>query len=258
MATVTLVRSEQTPRYAPVPPAPAGRRTLIEEVLVVLALSFLASAAYAILSILEAPVAGVVVASADRSELFARQVLGFIFGLAPVFLVIHLVRRSGEGTPAIGLELDQPRRDLMRGFALFLVVSLAGLAIYLAAVQLGINRFVIPVPPEGHWWTVPALIMNALEAALTEEIVVLAYLVTRLEQIGSSPRVAVAGSALLRGTYHLYQGFGGFAGNLAMGLLFGALFVRRRRTWPFVVAHATLDFAAGVGFLLFKEHLPGF
>ena len=34
---------------APVPPAPADRRTLAEEVLVVLALSLLASAAYAIL-----------------------------------------------------------------------------------------------------------------------------------------------------------------------------------------------------------------
>src|SRR5918996_5433909 len=51
-----------------VPNAPADRRTLSEEVLVVLALSFLASAAYAILSILEAPIAGVRVASVNQSS----------------------------------------------------------------------------------------------------------------------------------------------------------------------------------------------
>ena len=69
---------------------------------------------------------------------------------------------------------------------------------------------------------------------------------------------AVGTSALLRGSYHLYQGWGGFAGNLAMGLFFGVLFVRWRRTWPFVVAHFLLDLGAGIGYLAFREHLPGF
>jgi hypothetical protein len=90
-------------------------------------------------------------------------------------------------------------------------------------------------------------------------VVVLGYLVTRLQQLRWSPGRAIAVSAVLRGTYHLYQGWGGFAGNLAMGLLFGVLFLRwGRRTWPFVVAHTLLDLAAGVGFILFRDHLPGF
>jgi membrane protease YdiL (CAAX protease family) len=110
----------------------------------------------------------------------------------------------------------------------------------------------------GHWWTVPVLFLNAAEAALLEEVIVLGYLITRLEQVGWSTVAAVAASALLRGSYHLYQGWGGFLGNLAMGLVFGILFVRWRRTWPFVIAHLVLDVGAGVGFLLFREHLPGF
>ena len=65
-------------------------------------------------------------------------------------------------------------------------------------------------------------------------------------------------SALLRGMYHLYQGWGGFLGNLAMGVLFGVAFLRVRRTWPFVIAHFLLDAAAGIGFILFRKHLPGF
>ncbi len=120
------------------------------------------------------------------------------------------------------------------------------------------NRFVIPAPPPDHWWTYPAVFMNAAGAALLEEVIVLAYLLTRLRQMGFSPVAAVLASALLRGGYHLYQGWGGFAGNFLMGLLFGVLFLRWRRTWPFVVAHFLLDAGAAVGFLLFRRHLPGF
>jgi membrane protease YdiL (CAAX protease family) len=260
MRTVNPMRpAEDAPRNAAaVPPAPADRRTLVEEILVVLSLSVLSRAAFAILSLVESPIAGVVVAAADQSAGFARQLLGVAFGLAPVFLVLHLVRRSGEGVGAIGLTLDRPGPDVARGVALALVVGLSGLGIYLGAVELGVNRFVLPTPPLGHWWTVPALVLHALEAALVEEIVVLGYLVTRLQQLRWSPTAAVAASAVLRGAYHLYQGWGGFAGNVAMGLLFGFLFLRwGRRTWPFVVAHALIDVGAGIGFILFRDSLPG-
>lgn len=243
---------------APVPPAPADGRTLTEEVVVVLMLSLLASAVYAILSLLEAPLAGTIVASANQSTQLARQLAAFVFGLAPVFLVVHLVRRSGEGLGAVGLAADRPRPDLTKGLGLFAVVGLAGLGIYLAAVELGVNRFVIPAPPLGHWWTVPVLLLSALEAALVEEVIVLGYLVTRLRQLSWSPLAAVVGSSALRASYHLYQGWGGFLGNLAMGLLFSVLFLRWRRTWPFVVAHFLLDVAAGLGYILFRDRLPGF
>jgi membrane protease YdiL (CAAX protease family) len=243
---------------APTPPAPADRRTLAEEVVVVLMLSLLASAVYAILSLLEAPLAGTVVASANQSTQLARQLAGFVFGLAPVFLVVHLVRRSGEGLAGIGLAADRPEPDLAKGVGLFAVVGLAGLGLYLAAVELGVNRFVIPAPPLGHWWTVPVLVFSALEAALVEEVIVLGYLVTRLRQLPWSPLAAITASSVLRASYHLYQGWGGFLGNLAMGLLFSTLFLRWRRTWPFVVAHALLDVAAGLGYIVFRERLPGF
>lgn len=237
---------------------PTDRRSLIEEILIVLALSLLSSAVFAVLNLLQGPLKGGYVASVNQSTMLARQVASFVFGLAPVALVVHLLRRSGEGVATIGLAWDRPRRDVERGLVLGLVVGLAGIGLYLAAVGLGVNRFVVPVPPTGHWWTVPVLFLNAAEAALLEEVIVLGYLVTRLEQIGWSTAAAVATSALLRGSYHLYQGWGGFLGNLAMGVLFAVLFVRWRRTWPFVLAHFVLDVGAGIGFLLFREHLPGF
>jgi membrane protease YdiL (CAAX protease family) len=247
-------RSEASP-----PPPPTDRGTLVEEILVVLSLSLLATAAFAILSLVEAPVAGVRVPSVDQSDAFARQLVGFAFGLAPAFLVVHLVRRSGEGVAVVGLAPLRPAQDVGRGAVLAAVVGVVGFGIYVAAVELGVNRFVVPIPPLGHWWTIPALVLNAVQAGVVEEIVVLGYLVTRLQQLSWPGAAAVGASALLRGTYHLYQGWGGFAGNLAMGILFGFLFIRwGRRTWPFVVGHLLLDIGAGVGFILFRDRLPGF
>ena len=133
--------------------APLPRRILAEETLIVLSLSLLASAVFAILSLLEHPLRGVTVASVSQSTELARQVFGTLFSLAPVWLVVYLVRRSGEGLGGIGLRWDRPRQDVARGSLLFLVVGAAGIGLYLAAVALGVNRFVVPVPPLGHWWT---------------------------------------------------------------------------------------------------------
>ena len=238
------------------PPARLSKGTLVEESLVVLSLSLLASAVYAIISLTSAPVKGATVFVVPQVGL-ATQLANFAFGLAPVWLVVFLVRRSGEGVGAIGLALDRPRRDLASGLVLFVIVGAAGIGIYLASVALGVNRFVVPVPPLGHWWTVPVLFLNAAQAALVEEVIVVGYLITRLQQLRVSEPAAVGVSALLRGAYHLYQGWGGFGGNVALGLFFGWFFTRTRRTWPLVVAHLLLDVGAGLGYILFRTHLPG-
>jgi uncharacterized protein len=224
----------------------------------VLSLSVLASAVLAIISLWTAPVRGVTVAAANQSPVFAEQMARFAFGLAPVWLVVHLLRRNGESAASIGLAADRPGPDVLRGVALFVVVGLGGVGVYLAAVALGVNRFVIPSPPPGHWWTVPVAFLNATEAAVLEEVIVVGYLITRLRQLRWTAVAAVAASALLRATYHLYQGWGGFLGNLAMGALFGVVFVRTRRAWPLVVAHFLLDVGAALGYLAFRRRLPGF
>ena len=82
------------------------------------------------------------------------------------------------------------------------------------------------------------------------------YLITRLQQIGLVAPAAVVTSAVLRGSYHLYQGWGGFTANLALGLFFGTLFVRWRRTWPLVIAHFLVDLTAGVAYIANHHRLP--
>jgi membrane protease YdiL (CAAX protease family) len=59
----------------------------------------------------------------------------------------------------------------------------------------------------------------------------------------------------LRGSYHLYQGYGGFIGNAVMGVLFGLWFQRTRRVWPLIVAHFLIDAASFVGYIYLHKHV---
>jgi membrane protease YdiL (CAAX protease family) len=237
------------------PPSSTGRRLLVEEILVVLSLSLVASAVFAIIDLLSAPVAGIAVAVYPNVDL-ATQVASIAFGLAPAALVVHLARRSGEGLRPFGLAGDTLLADAGWGLLLGLGVAAAGIGIYLGSVALKVNRFVVPVPPLHHWWTYPVLFMGSAQAALLEEVIVVGYLIRRFLQLGWPAVAAVVASGLLRGSYHLYQGWGGFTGNLALGLAFGFVFLRWRRTWPLVVAHFSVDVLAGVGYILFRGHCP--
>ncbi len=53
---------------------------------------------------------------------------------------------------------------------------------------------------------------------------------------------------MLRGSYHLYQGFGAFVGNAVMGLVFGILYKRWGRCTPMIVAHTLIDAVTFVGY----------
>jgi membrane protease YdiL (CAAX protease family) len=241
------------------PPVEPGRRrsVLIHEVLVVLSLSLLASAVDAFFSFLSAPVNRTVAVSLFRNVELARQLTGIVFALAPVALVLYLADRWGEPLGSFGLGTASLPRDAGWGALLGLAVSAGGLAVYLSAIALDVNRFVVPVPPLGHWWTVPVLLLAAGQNALLEEVVAVGYLMRRLEQIGLAGASALATSAVLRGTYHLYQGWGGFAGNLVLGAIFGYVYLRWRRVWPLVVAHFMIDALAGLGYLAFRGHCFG-
>jgi membrane protease YdiL (CAAX protease family) len=245
----------QGERVAPAPgPFAGGRRIMAEEVVLVLALSLLPSAVDAFFSLLEAPVSRSVTVALFPAFGLARQLTSILFALAPVGLVFHLLRREGEDLAAFGLATDRLRSDAAWGLVVATIVATVGLGVYLGAIALNVNRFVVPIPPTGHWWTVPVLLLGALQNGLLEEVIVVGYLIRRLQQLGWAPAAALAASAVLRGSYHLYQGWGGFVGNLALGVVFGWIFLRWRRTWPLVMAHFVIDAAAGLAYLAFRGH----
>jgi len=114
----------------------------------------------------------------------------------------------------------------------------------------------VPSALGDHWWTVPVLVLSAVANAWAEEVLVVGYLLTTLRRLGVSENRALAISAVLRGSYHLYQGLGGGVGNLLMGLVFGRVWQRTGRLWPLVGAHALIDVVAFVGSSLLVGVLP--
>ncbi len=130
------------------------------------------------------------------------------------------------------------------------MIGLPGLGLVWVASQLGINANLVPAALPDLWWAVPVLILAAIQNAVLEEVVVVGYLVTRLRDLGWRLVWVVLASSVLRGSYHLYQGFGAFVGNAVMGVVFALFFIRTRRVWPLIVAHSLLDIVAFVGYSL--------
>lgn len=175
----------------------------------------------------------------------AYQVLDIAFALVPVLLVLYLLWQPGKSAfRVLGFTADRPVRDLLWGVGLMVAMGAPSLGLYALGRALGVTTEIIPSALDAYWWTIPVLVLSAIRHALVEEVIVVGFLLNRLQRLGWRPWVAVLASSLLRGSYHLYQGFGPFLGNFLMGLVFCWVYKRYGRLAPLVVAHSLLDIAA--------------
>jgi uncharacterized protein len=244
-------------------------RRLRWEIVIVLALSLGASAVYAVISLvakltepgrLSEQTATLNESVSPRSFLdLTYQLTGIVFAIVPVALVVYLMSEGGgSAARRLGVDLTSRRQaghDLAWGTGMAAVIGIPGLGLYYLAKALDLNATVVPTALNDHWWTLPVLVLSAVQNAVLEEVVVVGYLITRLRQLGWKPAWVLGASAVLRGSYHLYQGFGAFAGNAVMGVLFGGYYQRKGRILPLVIAHTILDVVAFVGYALLKDRL---
>ena len=239
----------------------ATRRLLTAEIIIVLLLSLGQSAVYAVVSLIAKLTAGkplsqqAAVLNQSQSPRpyldLTYQLLGIFFALIPVALALYLlVRDEIDPRRTLGLTADRPRFDLGWGTLLAAGIGLPGLLLVYAAKVLGLNAQIIPSALQQVWWAVPVLILSAIENAVLEEVIVVGYLITRLRTFNLPVGWLIGLSAVLRGSYHLYQGFGAFVGNAVMGVVFALFFLRTKRVMPLIIAHSILDIAAFVGYTL--------
>jgi len=226
------------------------------EIIAVLGVSLGASAIRSILSFVEKATRPVALSqqttAINRSVVPDRPWLDLLYQLAsvlitvmPAVLALYLMNQR---RPRFDILPPRPRVDLAWAVALAAAIGIPGLALYVGARELGVNTTISAASLPDTWWAIPVLVLAATANGLLEEVVVVGYLVTRLRDLGWATWAAVGASALLRGTYHLYQGLGGFVGNAVMGLVFALFFLIKRRLWPLVIAHALLDIVAYVGY----------
>jgi CAAX protease family protein len=239
------------------------RRALRLEIAVVLAVTFGLSAYTALLSLVESVLLGlsgqIIALNPKRSPFdpidLGRNLAGLFQLLAWGALAIYLLWRSGDGPARIGLTRIRWRQDVLGGVGLALLIGVPGLALYQIARILELNASVEPAELNDTWWRIPVLLLLSFGNGWAEEVIVVGFLLTRLRQLNVNPRLALIISSLLRGTYHLYQGFGAGLGNLAMGLVFGYAWQRTGRLWPLIIAHTLIDAVAFVGYSLLAGRL---
>lgn len=236
-----------------------SRARLTAEIVIVFGLSLGASAVYAVVSIIDS-LTRTKPLSAQTATLngslssrpafdLVYQFLAIFFDLMPVALVAFLLWRAAKPhLGRLGLDFGHPARSVLIGLGLALLIGIPGIGVYLGSRALGIGVTVDPSPLDAYWWTVPILLLSALRSALQEEILVIGYLFARLRDLGWRTWPIILVAAALRGSYHLYQGFGAFVGNAAMGMLFGWLYTRYGRVLPLVIAHFAIDAAIFVGY----------
>lgn len=243
------------------PPGDARTRRLVAlEVLVVLTVTLGLSALRSGLSLVDALLQPVPLsqqqvalnAPAARADLvdLAQQLVRVLQLVGWGALGAYLLVRGGIALRAVGLDARRPGRDALGAAGLAALIGVPGLGLYLVARALGVSVTIAPTTLDATWWTVPVLVASALANSWAEEVVMVAYLMTRLRELGWSENGSLLAQALLRGAYHLYQGLGGFVGNIVMGLVFGRVWQRTNRLWCLVGAHALIDVVAFVGYAL--------
>lgn len=252
------------------PPAAPTKERYGLELLAVLGVSYGMSGIFALLSFLRAQItinhgagfSNVATAPLNQGKEttypwldILDQLAGVLNGVLPAFLAVVLLMRSPAGR-GLGIGLDRLRlREIGQGAGFALLLGAPGLALVYFARKAGLNAQIVVTDFPDVWYRIPVLLLDAFQDGIAEEIIVGAFVLTRLRQMGWSNPRALGASAILRGSYHLYQGYGGFLGNAVMGVVFGWWFQRTRRVWPLVIAHFVIDAVSFIGYIYLKDRV---
>jgi membrane protease YdiL (CAAX protease family) len=260
VARSTAVRdwiAPQPPGIAPITD-PRTRRLVGLEVLVVLTVTLGLSAVRSGLALLDAVLQPVplneqqVALNAPAAQIglidLALQLTRVLQLVGWGALGAYLLLRAGFAMRDVGLDRRRPGRDALGAAGLAALIGVPGLGLYLFARAIGVSVTIAPTTLDDTWWRVPVLLASAAANSWAEEVVMVAYLITRLRQLGWSENRSLLAQAVLRGCYHLYQGLGGFVGNIVMGLVFGRVWQRTNRLWMLVGGHALIDVVAFLGY----------
>lgn len=268
-----------------------SKRQLWLEIALVLGLSLGSSAVYSLIAIIRrvldttplgeqgTSIINPIVSSPIFDAIY--QVLSVAFALIPVALALYLLSLDGVNPfKRIGLDFSRFGKDVLSGLALTAIIGIPGIGLYFLGRMLGITVSITTSTLDFNVWSIIVMLLVALRAALSEEVIGVGFLFTRVEEAtqvsredagftsGKSsvsnwssasnrlnsifPRgwkvwIVILLISAFRGSYHLYQGFGPFFGNMAMGVLFLLFFIRYRRVLPLVIAHFTINAIAFIG-----------
>jgi membrane protease YdiL (CAAX protease family) len=181
-----------------------------------------------------------------RGHPLANMFLGILAYLpvaAVVPLGLFLLARTGQDRHTLGLEPPTFTRDVIPGLGL-------GLAAFGCEIVLVIFLRVLLVDHPGLFVSVTLNhipkyyliwgIATSAVTAVTEEVLVNGYLLTRLGQLGWTPRAALILSLILRTSYHVYYGLG-FIFTVPFGYFVTRSFQKNNKLMRPIMAHFLYD-----------------
>ena len=266
--------SQRPPADLPATPVPATqRRRLVLELLLVLAIFPLPYAISAIVDLVSDVLGNgpgqrtPILIKGHAAASFPFELLLIMLPLAAAGLVAYLLtvpgpfgadaKAQGEGgLKALGLDKLNWRGDLALVIAVFVFCEL--IPIYGGSYVLHAIGVHSVTPGTGHapGYFVILDVVNGLTSGIVEEIVVLGFLVRRLEQLNLPSWAVVAIAVAVRGSYHLYYGWGVLP-ILVWATVTVILYRRWRRLAPFIIVHMLWDSSLFVAEWIHGTHAQG-
>ena len=227
---------------------PTTRRALVWETRFVM-LAFLAPGIAAAIVALAQHINGV--GTVTRfPELVHNPVANMVIGIlaylpvaAMVPLALLLLARTGQPPGWLGMGWPSLRHDVWP--ALGLIAAAFGSEVVLVIPLTPLLRShpalysTTPVGRVPDYYVLYGLIVS-VTTAVAEEVLVNGYLLTRLDQLGWSPRRALILSLTLRTSYHIYYGLG-FVFTIPFGYFVTRSFQKHRRLNRAIAAHFIFD-----------------
>jgi len=184
-----------------------------------------------------------VVVAGHPFENMVFGILAYVPVAAVVPLALFLLARTGQSPSWLGLGRPRWKADVWPALGLIgasfgtefaLLIPLAPLFAHVPSL--------VSSTPIGHvpaYYVVWGLAISAT-TAIAEETLMSGYLLTRLSQLGWSPRRALIVSLVLRTSYHVYYGIG-FILTVPFGYFVTRSFQKNRRLTRPIVAHFLFD-----------------
>jgi membrane protease YdiL (CAAX protease family) len=180
----------------------------------------------------------------------SKPVLNMILGmiayvptLSVVPLALFLLARTGQDRRVMGLGAPRFLDDILPGLGL--AAAAFGVEIVmlipLARLLTEHSHLVTAVTTTGEpkYYLIEGVFMSAV-TAVTEEVLVNGYFLTRLSQLGWNPRSALIVSLILRTSYHIYYGIG-FVLTIPLGYFVTRSFQKRGKLNRPIWAHFLYD-----------------
>ncbi|MBZ0171036.1 MAG: CPBP family intramembrane metalloprotease [Phycisphaerales bacterium] len=181
----------------------------------------------------------------------AESLMHTAWSASIIAAVLWVMRQSEDPWSSFGFRKFRPVKDTVMGVGLWILAWVGYVVVSepLAVVlwNMGFDWSDESIWENGvlsrpeHALDIPMIIVHSLFNAFSEQLVITAYLVSRLRRLAGGPAPAILIAATLFATYHMYQDIWGVVNAAIFGLLFTSLFVVTRRIWPCFVAHSLAD-----------------